>query len=136
MDVSKNRGGAPKSSHFNRVFHEIFTTHFGGNTTPIFRNIHISWIYRPPSNSHHQDYSIFSRESLKTFICDCYWVGGRSNIYGGFILKSRPFFQTFTFQSLEPEPPNRRKVHKSHEDLWSLGVLTFLLLTGGYPNTA
>ena len=42
---------------------------------------HISWIYPPPSNNHHQDYYIFSRESLKTFMSLCYWVGGRSNIY-------------------------------------------------------
>ena len=39
----------------------------------------LCWNYPPPSNSHHQDYSIFSRESLQTFICDCYWVGGRPN---------------------------------------------------------
>ena len=52
--------GLPKSSHFNRVFHDIFTIHFGGNgPTPILRNIHISWIYPPPSNSHHQDYEPF-----------------------------------------------------------------------------
>ena len=49
------------------------------------------------------------------------WVGGRSNIYGGFILKSRPFFQTFTFQSLEPEPPNRRKVHKKSRGFVEFG---------------
>ena len=30
----------------------------------------------PTSKSHHQDYNSVSRESLKTFICDCYWVGG------------------------------------------------------------
>ena len=35
----------------------------------------IPWNYPPPSNSHHQDYYIFSRESLQTFICHCYWVG-------------------------------------------------------------
>ena len=29
----------------------------------------------PPTQdaSHHQDYSIFSRESKKICICDCYW---------------------------------------------------------------
>ena len=28
----------------------------------------------PPNNSHHQDYYIFSRESLQTFICDCFVI--------------------------------------------------------------
>ena len=36
----------------------------------------IGWNYPPPSNSHRQDYSIFSMESLKTFICDCSWARG------------------------------------------------------------
>ena len=43
--------------------------------------LHINWIYPPLSNSHHQDYCIFSRESLYIFICDCYWLGGRPNVY-------------------------------------------------------
>ena len=30
----------------------------------------IAWNYPPSSNSHHQDYSMFSRQSEKTFICD------------------------------------------------------------------
>ena len=31
---------------------------------------------------HRQDYYMFSDlESPKTFICNCYWVGGRSNIW-------------------------------------------------------
>ena len=38
MDVSKNRGGPPKSSHFNRVFHEINHPFWG---TPIFGNTHM-----------------------------------------------------------------------------------------------
>ncbi len=33
------------------------------------------WVWPPASNSHHQDYYIFSRESLSTFMC-LYWVGG------------------------------------------------------------
>ena len=33
----------------------------------------------PGCNRHHQD-DIFSREFLQTFICHCYWVGGRSNV--------------------------------------------------------
>ncbi len=40
----------------------------------------IDWNYPPPSNSDHQDYYIFNRESLSTFICDCYWVGGRPKV--------------------------------------------------------
>ena len=37
----------------------------------------------PPTqdSSHHQDYYIFSRESLETFICHCSWVKGRCNLY-------------------------------------------------------
>ena len=31
-------------------------------------------------NSHHQDYHIFSRASLQTFICHCYWEGGTAQI--------------------------------------------------------
>ncbi len=36
----------------------------------------------PPTQdpSHHQDYYIFSGESLETFICHCYWVWGRSKV--------------------------------------------------------
>ena len=34
----------------------------------------------PPSSSYHQDFYVFSSESLKTFICHCYWVGGRSKV--------------------------------------------------------
>ena len=41
----------------------------------------ICWIYPSAGNSHHQDYRIFSRECQDTFICHCYWVGGRSNSY-------------------------------------------------------
>ncbi len=33
MGVSKNRGGPPKSSHFNRVFHEINHPFWGENPT-------------------------------------------------------------------------------------------------------
>ena len=36
---------------------------FGGFTTPIFGSTPICWVVPPPSNSHHQDYYIFSRES-------------------------------------------------------------------------
>lgn len=39
-------------------------------TTPVRSNSH-----------HHHDYSTFRRESLWTFICDCYCVGGRPNWY-------------------------------------------------------
>ena len=36
----------------------------------------------PPSNSDHQGYYIFNRESLWTFICDCYWGGvDRNDIF-------------------------------------------------------
>ena len=36
----------------------------------------------PPSQdaSHHQDYCIFSRGSLLTFICHCYWEGGQPKL--------------------------------------------------------
>ena len=34
-----------------------------------------------PSNSHHQDYYIFSRGSLSTFICHSYWEGGQPKQY-------------------------------------------------------
>ena len=40
----------------------------------------VCWNYPPPSNSRHQDYSIFRWESLQTFICDCYWLGGRPKL--------------------------------------------------------
>ena len=40
----------------------------------------ITWNYPPPSNSHHQDYSIFSGESLFSFTCDCYWLRGRPKV--------------------------------------------------------
>ena len=38
MEVSKNRGGPPKSSYFNRVFHDFHHPFWG---TPIFGNTHI-----------------------------------------------------------------------------------------------
>ena len=31
--------------------------------------------------SDHQDYYIFSGESLETFICPCYWEGATPKIY-------------------------------------------------------
>ena len=40
-----------------------------------FLHTYIYRIYPPHSNSSNQDYYIFSRESLQTFICHCYWVG-------------------------------------------------------------
>ena len=42
-----------------------------GNKT--FDELHILGS-TPPNNSHHQDYYIFSRESLQTFICDCFVI--------------------------------------------------------------
>ena len=39
------------------------------------------FIRSTPQNSHQQDCYIFSRESLQHFICRCYWVGGRSNVF-------------------------------------------------------
>ena len=49
---------------------------FKGDEGRIFFSFirYLTWNYPPPSNSHHQDHSIFCREYLKTFICDCYWV--------------------------------------------------------------
>ena len=35
----------------------------------------ICWVWPLPSKSDHQDYSIFSRESLQTFIC--HWHPGK-----------------------------------------------------------
>lgn len=35
----------------------------------------------PASNSHHQDdFILNNRESLSTFLCDCYWMGGRLKV--------------------------------------------------------
>ena len=34
----------------------------------------------PASNSHHQDDFILNRESLSTFLCDCYWMAGRLKV--------------------------------------------------------
>ena len=44
----------------------------------------------PPSNSHHQDDYIFSRESLQTFICNCFWTGSRSDTWALVILSFKP----------------------------------------------
>ena len=38
-------------------------------------------MWHPPSNSDHQDYYIFSRGFLSTFICHCYWEGATPNGY-------------------------------------------------------
>ena len=38
----------------------------------ISNNQDITWNYTAPNNGHHQDYYIFSRESLSTFISDSY----------------------------------------------------------------
>ena len=45
-----------------------------------FKVSHIPWVVPLPSNRNHQDYYIFSRGFLKTFICHCYWEGGQPNI--------------------------------------------------------
>ena len=74
-----------KSCSFRRRF--SFSNGIFPDCMSVFRGLYPSGNYitylrstPPPSNSHHQDYYTFSTESLKTFICHCYWVGGRSNI--------------------------------------------------------
>ena len=55
-----------------------------GWTVNLRGTIHLNWNYPPTQDaSHHQDYSIFSRESLQTFICDWStgWRGSRPNLY-------------------------------------------------------
>ena len=52
--------------HLDSSIHLIFTF-----------QLSIYWNHPPRSNSRHQDYSIFSRESLQKIICD--WVWSRPN---------------------------------------------------------
>ena len=39
------------------------------------------WVVPLPNTSDHQDCYIFNRESLSTFVCHCYWEGGKPNTY-------------------------------------------------------
>ena len=46
----------------------------------VFQNVGVQygiirWVWPPHSNSHHQGYHVFSRGSVSTFICHCYWEG-------------------------------------------------------------
>ena len=67
----------------------------------------LPWVWPLPSNSDHQDYSIFSRGSLYTFICHCYWEGATPKVYH---YRARTFqfiffpWQTSEFQWEAPTP--------------------------------
>ena len=39
------------------------------------------WGAPPPNSNYHHDYYIFSRGSLLTFTCHCYWEGEHPNIH-------------------------------------------------------
>ena len=45
------------------------------------KNSILPWVLPLPSNSRHQDYYVSSRGSQQTFICHCYWEGGRPKFY-------------------------------------------------------
>ena len=67
----------PKGWRIDTLVMEPFDTQTGRS-----RYIHIVWNYPPPSNSHHQDYSIFSRESRTkpSFVTGILGAGVRQNI--------------------------------------------------------
>ena len=43
----------------------------------------IYWVWPPHTNSDHQDYYMFNRDSLFTFIYHCYCEGATSKVYSG-----------------------------------------------------
>ena len=63
-------------------------------------NIDVWSTRHPVTVSTGQDYYIFSRESLYTFICNTYWVGSRSDIhyFYHYLRKMNRFWLIYVFQ--------------------------------------
>ena len=77
LSQKKRKNVPTKKNRMNDMNHEI---------------LGICWNYSPPSNSHHQDYSILSRKSLyiNLHLWLASWVGGRPKVYDE-ILKTNGF---------------------------------------------
>ena len=78
QEFSSGPWGSPKTLINHGGF--LFVMWLWLNIT-IHKNESISWAWPPHSNSDQQDYYIFNRESLSSFIYHCYCGGAISNPY-------------------------------------------------------